>query len=217
MFPYFDTIIQSCAALSTENFTYCFLESGSPAGSKAANDRRTPKAPSARSAWLSLQGSGETLTWARRLGYVRRAASGRVIQGKGDPVLDKLEIRTSTHSCLIDITAQVERVVGQHRIEEGLCSIFVPHTTAGITINENADPTVQSDLLAELDKMVPWEDGYSHSEGNSAAHIKASLMGSSQTVFVSRGRLQLGTWQGIYLAEFDGPRTRQVWIKILSG
>jgi len=136
---------------------------------------------------------------------------------KGDSVLDKLEIRTSVHSCLIDITARIDRVVGQHRIEEGICHIFVPHTTAGLTINENADPTVPSDLLAELDKTVPWEDGYSHSEGNSAAHIKASLMGSSLTVFVSRGRLQLGTWQGVFLAEFDGPRTRQVWIKILAG
>jgi secondary thiamine-phosphate synthase enzyme len=76
---------------------------------------------------------------------------------------------------------------------------------------------VQSDLLAEMGKIVPWEDQYSHSEGNSAAHIKASMMGSSQTVFVSRGRLQLGTWQGIYFAEFDGPRTRQVWLKVISG
>ncbi len=132
-------------------------------------------------------------------------------------MLDKLEIRTGAHSCLVDITAQVERVVRQHRIEEGVCYIFVPHTTAGVTINENADPTVQSDLLAELGKIVPWEDQYSHSEGNSAAHIKASLMGSCQTVFVSRDRLQLGTWQGIYFAEFDGPRTRQVWVKVISG
>jgi secondary thiamine-phosphate synthase enzyme len=129
---------------------------------------------------------------------------------------DKFEVRTPLHACLDDITARVERLVRDKGIEEGICYVFVPHTTAGITINENADPTVQSDILMELDKIVPWRDSYSHLEGNSAAHIKASLMGSSQVVFISRGRLQLGTWQGIYLAEFDGPRTREVWVRILA-
>ena len=132
-------------------------------------------------------------------------------------MIDKIEVRTPAHSCFVDITSQVERTVRQHKIEEGICWIFIPHTTAGITVNENADPTVQADILQQLGRMVPWEGDYRHSEGNSAAHIKASLMGSCQTVLVSRGRLQLGTWQGIYLAEFDGPRTRQVWVRLLAG
>lgn len=132
-------------------------------------------------------------------------------------MIDKIEVRTPAHACLIDITSHVERAVRGHGVQDGICHVFVPHTTAGITINENADPAVQADILKELEKVVPWEDNYSHSEGNSAAHIKASLMGSSQTVLVSSGKLQLGTWQGIYLAEFDGPRTRQVWVKIISG
>jgi len=86
-----------------------------------------------------------------------------------------------------------------------------------VTINENADPTVRSDILKELDKFVPWHDDYDHSEGNAAAHIKSSLVGSSQLVFISGGSLKLGTWQGIFLAEFDGPRTRKVWLKVIAG
>ncbi len=132
-------------------------------------------------------------------------------------MIDKFEVRTPAHACLIDITARVQRLAQQKGFEEAVCYVFVPHTTAGITINENADPTVQSDILMELDKIVPWRDNYSHSEGNSAAHIKASMMGSSQIVFLSGGQLHLGTWQAIYLAEFDGPRTRQVWVRILAG
>ncbi len=129
----------------------------------------------------------------------------------------EFEVHTASHACLVNVTAQVAKLVSLSNIKEGICHVFVPHTTAGITINENADPTVQSDILRELDKIVPWNDNYDHDEGNSAAHIKASLFGSSQTVFVKGGRLQLGTWQGIYLAEFDGPRTRQVWVKITAG
>jgi secondary thiamine-phosphate synthase enzyme len=130
---------------------------------------------------------------------------------------NQFEVRTPSHSCLVDVTAQVERLVSQSGIGEGICTIFVPHTTAGVTINENADPTVRSDILQELDKIVPWNDNYDHGEGNAAAHIKASLFGSSLVVFVSGGKLKLGTWQGIYLAEFDGPRTRKVWIKVMAG
>ncbi len=131
-------------------------------------------------------------------------------------MIDRLEIRTPAHACLVDITNRVERLLREKSIEEGICRIFVPHTTAAITINENADPTVQEDILRELDRIVPWQGPYRHSEGNAAAHIKASLLGASQSVFIFGGRLQLGTWQGIYLAEFDGPRTRQVWIRILA-
>ena len=132
-------------------------------------------------------------------------------------MIEKLEVRTPTHACLVDITARIEQIVRKSGIEEGVCYVFVPHTTAGVTINENADPTVQADILQQLDRIVPWNADYSHTEGNSAAHIKASLMGSSQTILLSRARLQLGTWQGIYLAEFDGPRTRKVHIKIMAG
>ena len=127
----------------------------------------------------------------------------------------EFEVRTPAHSCLVNVTAQVARFVSLSKIKDGLCCVFVPHTTAAITVNENADPTVQSDIIREMDKVVPWEDQYDHVEGNAAAHIKVSLFGSSQTLIVEGGRLQLGTWQGIYLAEFDGPRTRKVWVKVL--
>ena len=130
--------------------------------------------------------------------------------------MEKIAVRTHKHTQFIRIDDEVQGVIDRSGVREGLCHVFVPHTTAGITINENADPTVQSDILREMDKIVPWGDTYDHDEGNSAAHIKASLFGSSQTMFVSGGKLQLGTWQGIYLAEFDGPRTRQVWVKIIA-
>ncbi len=129
---------------------------------------------------------------------------------------EKLAVRTSSHSCLIDITSQVERVVAKTGVQEGICHVFVPHTTAGITINENADATVKSDMLQSLEKIVPWKGDYEHSEGNSAAHIKASMLGSSQRIFISGGRLRLGVWQGIFFAEFDGPRTREVWVQVSS-
>ena len=131
--------------------------------------------------------------------------------------MEQLSVRTPSRACMVDITAQVQQTVQRTGIAEGICYVYVPHTTAGLTINENADPTVQSDILKELDKIVPWRDGYDHAEGNSAAHIKASLMGAAHPVPVVGGRLRLGTWQGIYLCEFDGPRHRQVWVKVLSG
>jgi len=134
-----------------------------------------------------------------------------------DAMSEQIDVRTPAHACLVDITGQVERIVSRSGIKEGVCCLFVPHTTAGVTINENADPTVRSDILKELDKIVPWRDDYDHSEGNAAAHIKSSLIGSSQLVFISGGNLNLGTWQGIFLAEFDGPRTRKVWLKIIPG
>jgi secondary thiamine-phosphate synthase enzyme len=127
--------------------------------------------------------------------------------------MKKMEVRTPSHSCLVEITAQVQNAVSGSGLVDGVCHIFVPHTTAGIAINENADPTVRADIVKALDRIVPWEDRYEHGEGNSAAHIKASVFGQSHFVLVSGGRIQLGTWQGIYLAEFDGPRTRQVWIQ----
>ncbi len=131
-------------------------------------------------------------------------------------MVEQIEVRTPSHSCLVDITGQVERAVSRSGIREGICHVFVPHTTAGVTINENADPTVRSDILKELDKIVPWRNNYEHSEGNAAAHIKSSLVGASQTVLVTAGQLKLGTWQGIFFAEFDGPRSRKVWIRIVA-
>ena len=115
---------------------------------------------------------------------------------------------------LVDITAEVQEAIKESGVNEGYCIVFCPHTTAAITINENADPDVPRDMLAELNKVIPFDDSYAHSEGNSAAHIKASLVGPSVMVPVEDGRLQLGTWQGIFFCEFDGPRQRQVWIQV---
>ena len=129
-------------------------------------------------------------------------------------MLNRLSIRTHSRSELMDITPLVRDIVHKSKIENGLCYVFVPHTTAGITINENADPSVRQDILTGLDKMVPWQGDYTHMEGNAAAHIKASLVGSSETIPVEKGDLVLGTWQGVFFAEFDGPRRREVWIKI---
>jgi secondary thiamine-phosphate synthase enzyme len=131
--------------------------------------------------------------------------------------MEQLSVRTPVHACMVEITDQVAQAVARTGVEEGVCYVYVPHTTAGVTINENADPTVRADMLRALDKIVPWRDGYTHAEGNSAAHIKASMMGAAQSVLVSDGRLRLGTWQGIYLCEFDGPRHRQVWVKVIAG
>jgi secondary thiamine-phosphate synthase enzyme len=126
------------------------------------------------------------------------------------------EISVETHSRveMIDITAAVQKTVREEKIEEGICLIYTPHTTASITINENADPDVPRDILMELDKIVPLNDHYRHSEGNSAAHIKASMMGASETVFIEDGELVLGTWQSIFFCEFDGPRTRNVIVRL---
>lgn len=115
----------------------------------------------------------------------------------------------------MDITGEVQQAVAASGIKEGICTVFVPHTTAGITINENADPDVVADVLYALDKAVPWTSShYRHGEGNTAAHVKASMMGSSAQVLVKNGRLQLGTWQAIYFCEFDGPRTRKAWVTV---
>ena len=123
-----------------------------------------------------------------------------------------LEIQTPARTALVDITARVQAAVVELGVKAGAVTVFVPHTTAGVTINENADPDVVTDIKAVLEKLVPWNGHYRHDEGNSAAHIKAGLMGSSVRVLVENGRLQLGTWQAIYFCEFDGPRTRRAWI-----
>lgn len=128
-----------------------------------------------------------------------------------------LNVRTDRHTQMKDITDQVRQAVRDSGVQEGLCVVFTPHTTAAITINENADPDVVRDLNMELGKIIPWEDGYHHMEGNSAAHLKSSLVGASEQIIIEDGRLLLGTWQGIYFCEYDGPRQRRVHVKILEG
>lgn len=127
-----------------------------------------------------------------------------------------LNIKTNTHTEMQEITDRVQEAVSESGIEDGICMLFVPHTTAAITINENADPDVVRDFIMELDKIVPWDDGYHHFEGNSAAHLKASIIGFSENIIVENGRLQLGTWQCIYFCEYDGPRSRKLKIKIME-
>jgi secondary thiamine-phosphate synthase enzyme len=130
--------------------------------------------------------------------------------------MEKLSIRTSSRTDLRDITSDVAAAVKKSRADAGACVVSVPHTTAGITINENADPSVREDIANTLDRMVPWEGPYRHAEGNAAAHVKAALVGHSLIVPVQGGRLVLGTWQGIYLCEFDGPRSRSVYVQVLA-
>jgi secondary thiamine-phosphate synthase enzyme len=120
------------------------------------------------------------------------------------------KVKSGRRTQLIDITADVQAALREAGINEGLCMVYVPHTTAAVTINENADPTVKSDILKIIDQVIPFEANYGHMEGNSAAHIKSTLVGASELVAVRNGRLQLGTWQGIFFCEFDGPRRRKV-------
>jgi secondary thiamine-phosphate synthase enzyme len=129
----------------------------------------------------------------------------------------RLEISTSLQTDMIEITSLVEKTVKDSKVENGLCYVFIPHTTAGVAINENADPAVKRDFLVELNKIVQNREYFTHAEGNSAAHIKASIIGQSQTVFIEEGKLALGTWQGIFFCEFDGPRSRNIWVKIQKG
>lgn len=129
----------------------------------------------------------------------------------------RFSVRTHARSQMIDITGQVREILRESGIEDGFCLVFVPHTTAAVTINENADPDVPRDILAQMDKAIPFHGDYRHSEGNSAAHIKASLFGASEMILVEKGSLVLGTWQSIFFCEFDGPRTRQVFVKIIPG
>ena len=126
-------------------------------------------------------------------------------------------VKTDQHTAMIDITQQIQKIVSESRVRQGICMIFVPHTTAALTINENADPDVIRDFMMEINKIVPLTDGYHHMEGNSAAHIKARMMGFSEMIMIEEGRLLLGTWQGIYFMEFDGPRIRKVKVKIIDG
>jgi secondary thiamine-phosphate synthase enzyme len=131
-------------------------------------------------------------------------------------LITKVDIKTHSRTELLDITNHVREIVKDSKINNGVCYIYVPHTTAGVTINEHADPDVVNDIAMQLETMVPQHHNYQHSEGNSPAHIKASLIGSSAMVMVEYGGLMLGTWQGIFFCEFDGPRNRAFWVKITA-
>jgi secondary thiamine-phosphate synthase enzyme len=129
--------------------------------------------------------------------------------------LTELTVRTTQHAQFVEITGEIQRVVSESGVKEGICTVFVPHTTAGVTINENADPDVVADMIYALDQAVPWRDAhYQHGEGNTAAHVKSSMMGHSVHVPVRGSKLQFGTWQGIFFCEFDGPRSRKVWVVV---
>jgi secondary thiamine-phosphate synthase enzyme len=132
-------------------------------------------------------------------------------------MIHTLSVPTTRRIEMVTITGQIQELVRQSGVMEGVCHIFSAHTTAGLTINENADPSVAADILMVLNKLISDQEAYGHAEGNSPAHIKESLMGPSLTVLVSQGRLLLGTWQGIFFCEFDGPRTRKVHIKLMAG
>ena len=127
----------------------------------------------------------------------------------------EISVSSKKHTEMINITTEVQRQVMTTGVKDGMVVVYIPHTTAGLTINEGADPDVKADIVDTINELVPWRRVYGHAEGNSPAHIKASLIGTSVTVILENGRLQLGRWQSIFFCEFDGPRQRQVWIKVL--
>ena len=129
----------------------------------------------------------------------------------------EITLQTGARTDFVDLTKEVQAAVSDLGLQEGVVVVFNPHTTAALTINEGADPDVVTDMTAALDRIVPWQDGYLHAEGNAAAHIKASMFGSSVTVIVEGGRLRLGTWQKIWFCDFDGPRRRRIWVRSLAG
>ncbi len=131
--------------------------------------------------------------------------------------MQQIQVRSRTRTEMVDITAEVRERVRQSGVQSGVCHLFVLHTTAALTVNEGADPAVQSDMLRFLNRTIPADYGFSHDEGNSDAHIKASLVGAGVNLLVEKGQPVLGTWQAVYLCEFDGPRQRQVVLKVLAG
>ena len=131
-------------------------------------------------------------------------------------MLFKFDVITDNHAEMKDITHLVQKAVTESGVRDGICTVFIPHTTAAVTINENADTDVVRDFVMEIEKIVPWQDGYRHMEGNSAAHLKSSMIGFSEQIIIDDGRLVLGTWQGIYFCEYDGPRHRKVYVKVIG-
>ncbi|MDY7031575.1 MAG: secondary thiamine-phosphate synthase enzyme YjbQ [Thermodesulfobacteriota bacterium] len=130
--------------------------------------------------------------------------------------MDVFTVKTNQRIEMLDITSNVRKAIADSNVRDGICCVFMPHTTAAVTINENADPDVPRDILMELKKIVPLDDGYRHTEGNSDAHIKATLVGASVFIIVEEGRPALGTWQSVFFCEFDGPRSRKVWVKVMK-
>ena len=130
--------------------------------------------------------------------------------------MESFELRTTQREVIMDITSEIAATVRKSGIKDGLCMVFIPHTTAGVTINENADPDVKTDVRNSLQKLIPESNNYLHAEGNADSHVKATLTGSSVLLAIESGKLQLGTWQGIQFCEFDGPRNRKVWIKLIN-
>jgi secondary thiamine-phosphate synthase enzyme len=130
--------------------------------------------------------------------------------------METLRVKTTRRTQLLDVTQVVERTVAQSGVATGICYVYVPHTTAGVMINEHADPDVATDLEGVFDRFVPHAGSYRHAEGNTDSHAKAAMVGTSQLVFVEKGKLALGTWQGIFLCEFDGPRERKIWVKVVD-
>lgn len=128
----------------------------------------------------------------------------------------ELQVRTDRREQMLEITSRLQQLVTEQNVQSGTLTVFIPHTTAAVTINENADPDVVRDILYKLNKEIPQNEGYHHGEGNSDSHIKTLLFGSSETVIIENGRLCLGTWQGVYFCEFDGPRSRKAWVKIIA-
>ncbi|BAH74677.1 secondary thiamine-phosphate synthase enzyme YjbQ [Solidesulfovibrio magneticus] len=131
--------------------------------------------------------------------------------------METLELRTPRREALVRITPALTDLIAAKGWQDGAVVVFCPHTTAGLTVNEDADPDVATDMVMAMNRLIPREAGYRHAEGNSDAHVKTTLVGPSLTLIVSSGRLQLGTWQGVYLCEWDGPRTRKVWVQWLRG
>jgi secondary thiamine-phosphate synthase enzyme len=127
-----------------------------------------------------------------------------------------LRVKTNRRTQLVDVTQEIERAVVESGTKEGVCYVYVPHTTAAVTINEHADPDVASDLEGVFDRLVPHKGSYRHAGGNTDSHAKAVLVGASQVIFIERGKLALGTWQGVFFCEFDGPRERKLWVKVIG-
>jgi len=132
-------------------------------------------------------------------------------------MLKSISLKTHKRVEAIDITDEISKLVKESGVERGICIVFVPHTTASITINENADPSVMRDILSTLSELIPYNKTYTHLEGNADAHIKSSIIGSSREIIIESGKLLLGTWQGVFFLEFDGPRTRKVFVKVIKG
>lgn len=131
--------------------------------------------------------------------------------------MDVVRVKTDRRTQLVDVTSIVERAVEKAGVASGVCYVYVPHTTAGVMINEHFDPDVATDLEGVFDRLVPKSGPYRHGEGNSDSHAKAALVGTSQLIFVEEGKLALGRWQGVFFCEFDGPRERKIWVKVIEG